>query len=87
MTRDAIAQALLAVAAGDDGDAPAAQAHLAAAQRDARRTARRDRQIVEIAALVIAGRQVRAAGLALEHAAEFPEDVELLADVTDAPRR
>ena len=86
MTRDAIAQALLAVAAADDGDAPSAQAHLATAQRHARRTARRDRQIVEIAALVVAGDRARAAGLALEHAAEFPEDVEVLVHVADTAR-
>ena len=44
-------------------------------------TARRERQVVEIAALVVAGDQERAAGLALEHIVEFPDDAELLARV------
>ena len=38
--------------------------------------------MVEIEALVVAGDRDRAAGLALEHTAEFPEDAELLARVT-----
>jgi hypothetical protein len=44
-------------------------------------TARRDRQVAEIAALVAAGHVERAAGLANEHAAEFPDDAALLARV------
>ena len=76
---NAIAHALLAVVAADDGNTSAAQRHIADAQRHARTTARRDRQIVEIAALVVAGNRERAAGLALEHAAEFSDDAELLA--------
>jgi hypothetical protein len=45
-------------------------------------TTRRHRQLAEIAALVAAGRHERAAGLALEHAAEYPDDAERLAPVT-----
>jgi hypothetical protein len=56
------------------------------AQRHARSTARRDRQIIEIAVLVVAGDRARAAGLALEHAAGFPEDIALLAPVADTTR-
>lgn len=78
-----ITQALLAVMAADHGDTPAAEAHVASAQRHARTTARRERQIVEIAALVVAGDRGRAAGLVLEHTAEFPDDVALLARVAD----
>jgi hypothetical protein len=48
--------------------------------------ARRYRQVVEIAALVVAGDRERAAGLALEHAAEFPGDGELLAHVIGSSR-
>jgi hypothetical protein len=48
----------------------------------ARMTARRDRQIREIAGLVAAGDRQRAAGLAREHAAEFPDDAGRLAEVT-----
>ena len=87
MPMDAIAHALLAVAAADDGDEPTAQALILSAQRHARSTARRDRQIVEIAALAVAGHRVRAAGLALEHTAVFPGDIDLLAVVADAPRQ
>jgi hypothetical protein len=42
---------------------------------------RRARQLDEIAALVVAGDHGRAAGLAFEHAAEFPDDAERLARV------
>jgi hypothetical protein len=45
----------------------------------ARPASRRDRQILEIAALIAAGHHERAAGLALEHAAEFADDADLLA--------
>jgi hypothetical protein len=84
MTTDAIADALLlASVAANAGDAPTAQAHLADARGTARRTARRDRQLVEIAALVVAGHGARAAGLAVEHAAAFPEDADLLARIAD----
>ena len=60
----------------------AAQEHISGAQRHARSTARRERQVVEIAALVVAGNAERAAGLTLEHTAEFPDDGELLARVS-----
>jgi hypothetical protein len=82
----AISGALLAVIAARDGDAAAAQEHIASAQRHARTTARRDRQVVEIAALVVAGHRVRAAGLTLEHTAEFPDDADLLAHLTGPTR-
>jgi hypothetical protein len=83
---NAIAHAILAVSASDDGDTAAAQAHISRAQRQARTTARRDRQVVEIAALVVAGARQRAAGLALVHTAEFPDDAELLARVASVER-
>jgi hypothetical protein len=44
--------------------------------------ARRERQLTEIARLVVAGRHERASGLALVHINEFPEDADLLASVT-----
>jgi hypothetical protein len=53
-------------------------------QEPARTTGRRDRQILEIAGLVAAGDHRRAAGLALEHAAEFPDDAGHLVEVTEA---
>jgi hypothetical protein len=74
----AIEHALLAVLAADGGDAVTAQEHIARAQQQTRTTARRERQVVEIAALAITGDGIRAAGLALEHASEFPSDAELL---------
>ncbi|MEY2569808.1 MAG: hypothetical protein QOE63_158 [Acidimicrobiaceae bacterium] len=83
---NAIANALLAVMAAEAGDAATARGHISCAQREARTTARRDRQIVEIAALVVAGDRARAAGLALEHTAEFPDDADLLARVARASR-
>ena len=76
---NAIEHALLAVLAAGSGDTVAAQGHLVAAQQRTRTTARRERQIVEIADLVVTGRALRAAGLAIEHAHEFPIDAELLA--------
>ena len=75
---NAIEHALLAVMAAHGGDATAARDHIACAQRDARATARRQRQIVEIAALIVAGDRARAAGLTLEHTSEFPGDADLL---------
>ena len=74
----AIEHALLAVLAADDGNTVAAHTHITEAQQQARATARRERQLVEIAALAITGRALRAAGLALEHTKEFPSDAELL---------
>jgi hypothetical protein len=78
----AIEQALLAVMAANGGDSGAARGHLSQAQQCARATARRERQIVEIAALVIADDGERAAGLSLEHTAEFPDDADLLARIS-----
>jgi hypothetical protein len=73
------------VAAGQ-GDVATAEGHLARARQHARSTARRDRQLVEIAALVVAGRHGRAAGLSLVHTAEFPEDLDLLARIAEPAR-
>jgi hypothetical protein len=73
-----IEHALIAVIAADSGDTTTALAQISIAQRHARTTARRERQIVQIAALLVDGKRARAAGLALEHAAEFPDDAELL---------
>jgi hypothetical protein len=81
-----ITEALLAVLAAEEGDLAAGQAHLATAQRYVRTAARRDRQIVEIAALVVAGHRERAVGLAMEHTVEFPDDAGLLARVSTANR-
>jgi hypothetical protein len=74
----AIEHALLAVLAADGGDTVSAQGHIARAQQQTRTIARRERQVVEIAALAVTGRGNRAAGLALEHMQEFPSDAELL---------
>jgi len=81
---NAIEHALLAVMAADSGETATALEQLAHAQRYARATARRERQIVQIAALVVEGRRDRAAGLTLEHTAEFPDDAELLTRVARA---
>ena len=77
-----IADALLAVMASTAGDTAEARSHLASAQRHAQTGARRHRQVVEIAGLVVAGTRERAEGLALMHTAEFPEDSTLLARIT-----
>ena len=74
----AIEHALLAVLAADSGDTVTAQGHIADATQLTRTTARRQRQVVEIAALAVTGQAIRAAGLALEHAREFPSDAELI---------
>jgi hypothetical protein len=79
-----IADALFAVVANRAGDTTEARNHLASAQRHAQACARRHRQVVEIASLVVAGNHDRADGLAFVHAAEFPEDAELLARITRA---
>jgi hypothetical protein len=81
---NAIATALLAVIAADAGDTAAAREHISTAQRQSRATARRNRQVVEIAALVVSGDRTRAAGLSLIHASEFPDDRELLARITNS---
>jgi hypothetical protein len=82
MTHLAIEHALLAVLAARGGDDVTAAGHISRAQQQSRATARRERQLVEIAALVVTGDRDRAAGLALEHIVEFPEDAELLARVS-----
>jgi hypothetical protein len=69
------------------GDATEAWNHLASAQRQANSAARRHRQVVEIASLVIAGAGERAEGLALMHTAEFPDDTELLDGITGTHAR
>jgi hypothetical protein len=83
---NAIEHALLAVIAADSGDAAVAHDHISHAQLHARATARRERQVVEIAALVVARDRERAAGLSLEHTAEFPDDADLLAQVLSVAR-
>ena len=52
---NAIANAVLAVKAVDAGDTAAALEHISTAQLQSRTTARRRRQVVEIAALIVAG--------------------------------
>jgi hypothetical protein len=79
---NAITNALLAVMASDEGDTAAARAHISTAAQQSRTTARRNRQIVEIASLVVAGDRTRATGLALLHADEFPDDRDLMARFT-----
>jgi hypothetical protein len=74
----AIEHALLAVLAAAGGNTQTAQGHIARAQQQTRTTARRERQVVEIAALAVTGHGLRAAGLALEHMREFPSDAELI---------
>ena len=86
MTAQSIELALLAVMATVAGDTDAALANITAAQRQSRAGARRHRQIVEIAALVVAGRGQRAGDLALVHRAEFAGDAELLARLVTPPR-
>jgi glutamine amidotransferase PdxT len=78
---NAVEHALSAVLAAHGGDVAEAAAHIAQAQQQTRATARRERQLVEIAALVVRGAHERAAGLALEHRAAFPEDTALLLHV------
>jgi hypothetical protein len=78
--------ALLAVLAREAGQAATAEQHIATAKRETRAKARRDRQLVEIAALVVRGDGVRAAGLALEHTVEFPDDAILLSQLTGRER-
>ncbi len=79
---DPIAAALVAVMAKVEGDSAAAQQHLLAAQRQSQSAVRRQRQVLEIAKLVVDGATERAVGLALEHAAQFPHDAELLDRMT-----
>ena len=81
-----IDNALLAVMAGIAGDTSEANRYLETARQYARAAARRNRQVVEIAGFVVAGAYERAEGLALVHAAEFPDDTELLASITRKER-
>lgn len=78
--------ALLAVLALDAGRVETAEQHISLARQEARATARRDRQVVEIASLVIRGDRRRAAGLAAEHTFEFPHDGPLLRQLTGSDR-
>ena len=82
MTHLAIEHVLLAVLASRSGDDVTAAGHISRAQQQTRANARRERQLVEIAALVVAGDSGRATGLAREHVVEFPDDAELLARVS-----
>jgi hypothetical protein len=82
---NAVTYALLAVIAGAAGDQSGAETHLRAAQCHSRATARRDRQLVEIASLLVAGEVDRARGLTFEHRAEFPADAELLSSMLTRP--
>jgi hypothetical protein len=82
---NAITYALLAVIARAAGDHASAEHHLRAAQRHSRATARRDRQLVEIASLIVAGEQDRARGLSFEHESEFPADHEVLVSLLSPP--
>jgi len=85
MTHLAIEHALLAVMAAGVGDTTTAADHITRAQQQSRTTARRARQVVEIAALVVAGDRPRAAGLVLEHTTEFADDADLLVSLTQLP--
>ena len=79
---NAIDHVLLALAADERGDTAAAQTHLCDARQQARQKARRERQIVEIASLVVAGAHERAVSLALMHTAEFTDDADVLGQMT-----
>jgi hypothetical protein len=76
---NAIAFAIVAVFATEIGDHAAASEHLEAAQRHSRTAARRERQLVEIATLIVAGERQRARGLSFEHTSDFPADDDVLA--------
>ena len=71
---DPIEDALLAVRACIAGEPREAEQHLEAARQHCCAAARRHRQLVEIAGLVIAGAHDRARGLALVHVADYPHD-------------
>jgi hypothetical protein len=81
----AIEHALFAILAANSGETTTALEQISCAQRYARATLRRERQIVQIAALVVNGQRERAAGLALEHVVQFPGDTELLTHVEGPP--
>jgi hypothetical protein len=82
---DAVTYALLAVIARAAGDQASAEHHLRAAQRHSRAMARRDRQLVEIATLLVVGDDKRAQGLCFEHESEFPSDQEVLTSLLSPP--
>jgi hypothetical protein len=82
---NAVTYALLAVIARAAGDQSRAEEHLRTAQHRSRAMARRDRHLVEIAALMVAGETERARGLTFEHGSEFPDDAELLASLFAPP--
>jgi len=60
------------------GDGATAQQQLQTARRHARAAARRQRQLIEIAEVIVAGNNDRAIGLSLQHTEEFPDDADLL---------
>ena len=84
----AIEHALLAVLAVDGGDCTTAHGHIARAQQQTSHrppdaSARSSRS--PHSSSRVTGE--RAAGLALEHLVEFPDDAELLGQLLDAPYR
>jgi hypothetical protein len=79
MSDDAIHHVRLAVRAAAAGDGHTASDHLLAARRQARTTTRRERQVIEIAAALIAGDGERATGLRYEHLHDFADDGSILA--------
>ena len=76
---NAVTLVVLAVLATEVGDHSAADKHLEAARRYSRTSARRDRQLVEIAALIMSGEHQHARDLSFVHTSEFPADDDLLA--------
>ena len=82
---NAITYALLAVIARAAGDQSVAEENLRAAQRHSRAVARSERQLVEIASLIVAGEAERARGLSFEHSSEFPGDEVVLASLFNPP--
>jgi hypothetical protein len=78
---DPTVDALRAALASGTGQQTEAHRHLDAARRHSQTSARRHRQVVEIAGLIVSGARERAEGLALVHVAEFPDDAELLAQM------
>jgi hypothetical protein len=80
---DPITAAVLAVLAARDRDFAGARAHLHDARTVARTRARRERQILEIAASIVDGDRARAIGLSLEHQASFPGDAGVVRRITE----
>ena len=79
---DPIADALLAVMASIAGDTTGALDTSRPLSTHVRTAARRHRQVVEIAGLLVAGADDRADGLAVLHRTEFDEDTLLVARMT-----